>query len=284
MRYALGIIFLVTMILPAQQSQPPSPSRGEGKKQPNATQTTPTQAQPKPPQSETYSNTPISRETRSEAQASKDNQDRRDQQANRRYTLWLSVITTIVLAIQVWLLINQNGIMKHQSTLMDGQLRATSEAANAATRAANSAEAALAKAERAYLTITNWTITNIEVGKELLITFMVVNTGRTPARLKQIRAHTHYSEMQPSPPPDMGIVFNGMHFLGAGKAMGKPLMPSPVLTDQLISILKQGWFWVFVELTYSADLVDGDRTFKICMRFDREKLVVDPSGEHNYAD
>jgi hypothetical protein len=157
----------------------------------------------------------IIRESRSQAQADEDRQDREDDQANRQYALWLSLITAIVVAAQVWLLMNQNRIIAGQNAIMAGQKTAadtqsgymrdglieTQKSSNAARRAANAARknataardtlATQREIERAYISFVQTKV--YVVGAEdssggwdrsrpqqLSVDIHIHNSGRTP--------------------------------------------------------------------------------------------------------
>lgn len=160
--FALSLVVLA--------SQPPSPSSGRVERQPQPQQTTPAQTDPTPtPLRGTQTDPFVVRESRTEEQAAEDRADRADNQANRRYSIVLSIITTIVIGFQVWLLIRQNSIMEEQTTLMTGQLTATKQAADAAKSSAD----AIKIINRQWLAIEDWEVTHSSLGNTGILRVVV---------------------------------------------------------------------------------------------------------------
>ena len=186
------LLFAVSFGTAATALQPLIPSRGNVKGQPQSQQQAePPKQQPAPP---------------SQTQTANDEADRRDQRMNRRYALGLSIITTIVLGFQVWLLFSQNRILKKQSDIMDGQklaadqqathmfdsLTLTREAVNVAKQSAAFSEKALVSVQRAFVlqkridvgVFADATGTNKWDGWALYHLFE--NSGNTPANNVEI--------------------------------------------------------------------------------------------------
>lgn len=142
------------LLVAALALQPPSPSAGSEKGQPQAKQTQPAQPNAAPVERGTDANPVVVRTQPSDRQAAEDQQDRDDQRTNRRYALWLSVVTSAVLAIQVWLLIRQNSIMREQSGIMAEQREAAASSANAAAEAVKLTEKQQAILEQQHATLS----------------------------------------------------------------------------------------------------------------------------------
>jgi hypothetical protein len=214
---SIVIVLLTAIVAQAQQpSQPPTPSRGEGKRDPQTEQAQPTNDKTTTAQRGTEADPLYVRETRSEAQSSEDRQDREDEQANRRYALWLSIVTTVVLGFQVWLLLRQNDIIRKQNAIMKKQRNAAdkqseymrdglSEAtktADAAKESAHTAALALTLAHRPYFDVNDLrVIDNLydawpaedsrQPPPELSISYRVFNASPAPATITFIGASYH---------------------------------------------------------------------------------------------
>jgi hypothetical protein len=166
MRPILVVAFVLFAACASAQSQPPSPGGGGEETKPQPKQTQPTQTQPGDTRG-SESNPIIVRSIRSESESAENQQDRDGEKANRRYSLWLSVITTLVLGFQIWLLVRQNDIIGKQSAIMEGQrtaadkqssymregLEHTKTAADAAKESANTARDALVLTQRGRLSV-----------------------------------------------------------------------------------------------------------------------------------
>lgn len=193
-------LFWVLSACALAQSQPPTPSGGNEERQPQPQETRPYQDQ-----RGTEANPLVIRELRSQEQADADQQDRRDEQANRRYALWLSLVTLVVIAFQVWLLLRQNTIISGQSDILERQAKhmedgliETRRSADAAASAVQISEQSLITNARAYVLHSAWEVDafwdkpRIGGGPPILkgvrITPVFRNFGNTPAL--DVRAST----------------------------------------------------------------------------------------------
>jgi hypothetical protein len=265
-------------------SQPPAPSARNEKRQPQTIEATPREAQPDPHPRGTTDDPIVIRTERSKQQTTEDQQDREDDKANRRYNLWLSVITALVLGFQVWLLVRQNqtlskqtdladkqtvsmerqtASMEHQATLMAQGLADAKESSDTAKENADAAKAnaeaardlvALARTEqRAWVGVSKLYVTQQNGSASLRLE--VKNSGQTPALDCQIlwRSEGRAADVPYVPeftsalkkPPSTATIFPGLTKEGG-------LTPTPVPTQELIEAAVDGRFvyYVWVKITY----------------------------------
>src|SRR5215203_4565480 len=136
-------LFLMTVVVDGQQSQPPTPGSRERERNPPDGQPTTTQQQPQDLRG--TENAPVVVRvlpvTKSQEETAQEQADRQDEASTKRWTLWLAGFTVLVGAGQIYMIKrqariaeSQNEIMERQSVIMDGQLKATETAANAAAQ------------------------------------------------------------------------------------------------------------------------------------------------------
>lgn len=188
-----------------QPSQPPAPTARDKEQQPAAQQTQPTQTQPAPPQRGTNEHPLVVKPLRSQEQTDEDRADRLDQQANRRQSFWLSVVTLLVLGFQAWLLKRQIAVMDVQREIMDQQRAAADtqarhmadglEETRKATAAAIASADALKVIHRQWLEVRSWqcAVESISTKPDDLIqatvSITITNTSQLPLTIRTVRCY-----------------------------------------------------------------------------------------------
>lgn len=280
-------------------SQRPAPGARHEEGQPQPNQSEPAQSETNPAPLGTERRPLVVREMRSGDQAAEDQQDRKDQQANRRYSLWLSIITTAVIGFQVWLLLTQNDIIKGQTAIMERQAKHMEDGLRE-TQASNTAAATSADAmgriaaamelqgislleslsiqremagtntaayithNRAFLHLTQFAI---EWGKPHPKIFVVLkNTGRLTAIVRGWAADAVLSNL-----PDIRNEANLVHYGNSG-----PVAPDASVT--LEAHIPLDWKhddW--------RDLLQGKKTLSIWGVLNYETGFPDVAGETGFG-
>jgi hypothetical protein len=147
------------------------------------------------------------------------------------------------------------------------------QSAEAATKAAHTGEMALKLSERAYVSPLEWTIENLRHGDVPMVSFQIINSGRTRCLLRRLRSGSATGALPPIP-----------FYEGDTDLMNYPL-DSERRQKRRIQILGisagerediglgRRNLWFFYRVDY-VDMFGEDHTSAGCMKFEAGNLVV----------
>ena len=256
MRWFVALLLLTGIAV--AQSQQPSPGTRVIERGPQQPQTQTTQ-QPTTPDLRGTDKMPLIvkplQATKTPEESAQDAKDRDEKAALERHTLYLGVLTLVVLALQLFAFIYQGWKLRQTVTAMSAQssdmqksITESKRSADAATKAADANVAALEISRsqiRAYLTIPETpqsTIIN-EPNGTFLVKIIVINTGQSSARSVNLRwvADVEMLSIRRRFPLQEG--FSDFNDIGPGTPIEREIT-FPKITDDMRGA---GWRWFFCE-------------------------------------
>jgi hypothetical protein len=237
----IGIVVLMALPLP-----PPAPTPLEATQEvqhttSNKQQATPAEISPTQPPAPMV-------ELPKRPETSRADEEHREQQRHQATSDWITRFTGALVVVGLVQLV----VIAVQAWLMRRTLHVTQQSADAATHSAHIAKQALQVSQRAYVTVDHWRMNDFAIGENPDITFDVINTGTTPAKIIDVRLDFLIAPQLP-PTPQYGghpRTIPG-HLRPNSSAPIKSWLAEPLTSEAHRHIVNdQSFLWIWSRITY----------------------------------
>jgi hypothetical protein len=211
--------------------------------------------------------------------ANKAEDNKHPSKPRRKTSFWFNVVSNIIsaglLVVTAYLAhyaVKQWQTMVEQTALARIATCASAESARAAKSAADTADKTLKMTQRSSVDLGGWVLSKSPIDGLVDVTFNLINTGHSPARLVQIDYGSRAGAPLPDVPKYVFTKILNSYQLHPGRSLSSTITLNNIKHERLMSIRPD--YWYFVKARYRDAFGPHTSCAVVKYEFERSRLAI----------